>query len=271
MGQLSLEAGVMGAISALMGIGLALVALRFMSGALAEAPFWVSFDATPRTLTFSVVLALLITAVCGVAPALKATRHDVRSVLSGSEFSMSRFGAIMMVGQMALSIALLSGALVMAQSLWSAAGQELDLPDNQVLTAQITRPAETTTEPAPKTVAEAISEMSGVLASGTSDHLPRYDAPAVTVEIAGAEPNNEGLATRSIVSPGYLESLEARLLAGRLLNVGDYSVLKRTETNITGANVAVVNEPFVRRFFAEDNPIGQAVPANRATRGTTVD
>jgi hypothetical protein len=50
------------------------------------------------------------------------------------------------------------------------------------------------------------------------------------------------------VSPGYLETLQIPLLAGRDFNAGD------TETS---PKVALVNQTFVHRFFANTDPIGK--------------
>jgi len=56
------------------------------------------------------------------------------------------------------------------------------------------------------------------------------------------------------VSPGYFETLGIKLVAGRTFGPGDE----------TGAPpVAIVNEAFVRRYFPDQNPVGQRVEVGR--------
>ncbi len=255
--QLTLESALMGSLAAALGTGCAVVALRWIDAAITEAPYWIDLTASPRTFGFAILVALLVAAVCGALPALRATRVSLQQTIAsgGQAFDVSRFGAAMMVTQMALAVALLSGALVMARGLWSAAGSDLELPDQQVLTAQITTPPPSADDerlPAPERVARAIAEIPGVLASGTADHLPRYDAPASAIEVEARGGNGAlgaaGQATRAMVSEGFLESLRARLVAGRLLVPEDFA--------IDAGAVTVVNEPFVARFFGGSNPVG---------------
>lgn len=82
-------------------------------------PFWVDFTASPRTILFVVCATLLAAGVGGVMPGLKATRRDMSATLAAtSRGASSTFGwasELMVAVQVALSIALLNGALVMAR------------------------------------------------------------------------------------------------------------------------------------------------------------
>jgi len=55
---------------------------------------------------------------------------------------------------------------------------------------------------------------------------------------------------RNVISPGYLPLMHIPLLEGRNFTVQD---------NENAPAVMIVNEAFVRRFFAERNPIGTKI------------
>ncbi len=69
---------------------------------------------------FVVVLTLLVSVVSGLLPALRVTRHDLRNTLhAGRGFAFGGFGkvgAFLLVVEIALSVALLNGAVTMARA-----------------------------------------------------------------------------------------------------------------------------------------------------------
>ena len=256
--QLTVEAAVLALGAAALGWFVGARILHWIDAALVERPYWIDFTPQASTAAAAAACALLITALCGLQPALGATRGRARTV-RGARFTsldLGPAGAALMVTQMALSIALLSGALLMARSFQSTTTRQLDLPDEKVLTAQIVVPETADVGGAParssvahpmRTVAEALRELPGVEAVGTADFLPRHDAAGVQVEIEGRAPVDLP-ASRARVTPGFLDALEATVLAGRLLDERDW-------TDGTPRSV-VVNEPFVDRFFGGASPLG---------------
>ena len=74
----------------------------------------------PRIVAFVVFLTLLVSAVSGLLPALRVTRHDLRNTLqAGRGFAFGGFGragAVLLVVEIALSVALLNGAVTMARA-----------------------------------------------------------------------------------------------------------------------------------------------------------
>ena len=66
------------------------------------------------------MLTLLVSAVSGLLPALRVTRHDLRNTLYGGRgFAFGGFGkagALLLVVEIALSVALLNGAVTMARA-----------------------------------------------------------------------------------------------------------------------------------------------------------
>lgn len=255
VGQLFFETLVLGSIAAILGLLSAYAALRYIRGSFEGWPFWVTLVPNPRIVAFVVVLTLLVSAVAGLFPALRVTRHDLRNTLqAGRGFAFGGFGkagAFLLVVEIALSIALLNGAVTMARAFNSFVSEIPALPNNQVVTAHMGRV--NSPELRDKIVAAAAA-LPGVSAAGAGQLLPRlYPSPRLTsVESVGDETPRAPQATPShAVGNGYLEAIGARTLAGRLFVASDFS---------TGAApVAVVNEPFVEKFFGGRNPIGRRI------------
>ena len=120
VGQLFFETLLLGSIAAAIGLVGAYAALRYIKGSLEGWPFWVTLDPNPRIVAFVVLLTLLVSVVTGLFPALRVTRHDLRNSLqAGRGFAaggFGRVGAVLLVVEIALSVALLNGAVTMARA-----------------------------------------------------------------------------------------------------------------------------------------------------------
>jgi len=110
----------------------------------------------------------------------------------------------------------------------------------------------------------AMRALPGVVSAGAASHLPRLDPmtmPIAIDSIDGQSPALNGAAPATEVSDGFLESIGGRTLAGRLFAHTDY---------LDGAApVAIVNQPFVERFFNGRSPMGARVKLLAADAGGT--
>ncbi|HWI20255.1 MAG TPA: FtsX-like permease family protein, partial [Vicinamibacterales bacterium] len=255
VGQLFFETLLLGGIAAVMGLSAAYGLLQYFRRSLEGWPFWVTLEPNPRVVAFVVFLTLLVSVVSGLLPALRVTRHDLRNTLqAGRGFAaggFGRIGAVLMIVEIALSIALLNGAVTMGRAFNAYFNEIPALPQNQILTAQLGRIR------APETrdqIVAAARALPGVIAAGAGQQLPRLYPPprAVVVEPIGDEPVMAPRpAPGHAVSDGFLEAIGARATSGRLLNAGDFGP--------GSAPVAVVNEPFVSKFLEGRNPIGRRI------------
>ena len=175
---------------------------------------------------FVVVLTLLVSAVSGLLPALRVTRHDLRNTLHGGRgFAFGGFGkagALLLVVEIALSVALLNGAVTMARAFNAYYDDIPALPKNQILTAHLGRIP--IAELRDRVVAAA-RELPGVIAAGAGQQLPRlYPPPRPTaVEPIGDEPAMAPQpAPGHAVGHGFLEAIGARAVSGRLFDATDF-------------------------------------------------
>ena len=267
VGQLTLEMAVLGLMAAVLAGTAAHYATRWLDGLMIELPFWIEIAAGPRTLAFLAALTLLVILVGGTFPALRATagvtaRRLQQASRSGTGRGLGRTGAAMMVTEMALSVALLTAALVLAQGFSSYVERDFGLPEGKVLTARLWAPqptaesSDSALRPLPQRIADALEGLPGVRAAGVGSHLPRADAGEQRVvlddgpstAVAGGTPFSAPVAW---VLPGYFDTLDAAPTLGR-----DFESL---DLEPGAPAVALVNQPFVDRHLAGRNPIGRRI------------
>ena len=212
---------------------------------ISDIPFWMTFDPTIRTMAFVVALAVLVSVVSGLGPALKVTSVNLNGALHahGRGSAAGGFGSVgrVLVVEVALSVALLNCALVTARALASYIDDIPALPKGQVLTARLS--GEESKETRDRLLA-AIRALPGVLSAGAASHLPRLDPIAMPIVIEPLDGQSQALigsAPATEVSDGFLESIGGRPMAGRSFTANDFLA--------GAAPVAIVNTAFCRSFL----------------------
>jgi putative ABC transport system permease protein len=250
IGQISAEVSILSLSAAAIGLTASQVALAWVRRTLTDIPFWIDFTAGPRTMAFAVGAAVLAAAIAGIAPALKATRRDPSAALASSGRTASagigRTTTILVALQVAVSIALLNGALVMARGVEGYMHPTVNVPQGEVLTARLW--SETATADA---IVDAVSRIPGVTAAGAGTSLPGLSPDVRMTEIDASA--TSAAAARSVpvvgVRRAFFETLGGRIEAGRTFTAADFS---------PGAvPVAIVNRPFASKFFGSANPVGR--------------
>ena len=251
VGQIFGEVLLLGGAAAALGLVASQLFLAWMTRTLTDMPFWVRFDASPRTMLFVVAATLLAAGVSGALPALRATRRDPAQALATTSRHTSagagRLGAWMIALQVALSVALLDGALVLARGVADYGRVSLPVPSAEVLTASVQAPGSS-----PAAIVSALAALPGVTAAGAADSLPGMSPAARRTALQRSPGEAEAPARPAPVvaaEPGFFATLGAAPVAGRLFVPGDLEA---------GAPlVAVVNEPFVRKFLGGGNALGR--------------
>ncbi len=197
VGQLFVEALLLSGVSAALGLALLAFSLRQINASIlamaGRLPFWMSLDLTADGVIYIVALAMLAAAIVGVVPALKATGHQVHTGLqglspgSGSRMQMGRLWTLLIVMQVALTVALLPTAMSQAWRALRFRTGDAGFASQEFLTARIVLDRASTA---------ASSD------AGERVFLSRYGAAHAELERRlGAEPAVNGV-TFSMVSPG---------------------------------------------------------------------
>jgi putative ABC transport system permease protein len=215
-------------------------------------------------LLFAVGISLLATLFCGLAPALHAIRGDLQRSLAssgvnvGAVFQHSRFRSALVIGQVALSLVLLTGAGLLARSFFSLARVDLGVRPETVFTGDVHFP-----KGRYKKVDEKVQFFSrllprlhaipGVVNETELIGMPLLFSPDGDVTIPGKPHKDKWMTRVDLCSEGYFSTLGLHLLRGRLLTADDM---------LSSHRVAVVNESLARRYFAGEDPIGRQIKFN---------
>jgi putative ABC transport system permease protein len=250
--QLLSESALLAIAGAVCGGFLAAVLSRFLLTFIAtpDNPVFLDMPMDWRVLAFTAGLAALTTILFGLAPALRARNVSVGAVLKADGRGMTagrkrfRFQRILVASQVALSLVLLAGALLFARSLRNLMMRDPGFQQDGVLVTDIdfTRLKLTAERQDPFTndLLERIRAIPGVAAAAASNRSPLNGNTSNdwVLDDKGGHPN--GAAFEDYVSPGYFQTIENPMLAGRDFNLDDTA---------NSARVAVVSQTFVKKFL----------------------
>jgi predicted permease len=260
--QLLLESGVLAAAGVVASVPVALLTLR---GVLALSPGWVVDNLTIRidraSLLFAAAAALATVVLFGLAPAVRATRANLASVIKGQApqavggRGTARFRVALATAQIALSTLLLGLAGLFTQSLANVARVDLGMNVDSLVSFSIAPrlsgySAERTTQLFDRIERElaAVPGVTSVASSGIRVIANETSTYGLSVDgfAHGAGVSTD--ASMNVVSPRFFETLGVPLLAGRDFTGADRLGASRT---------AIVNQAFVRKFRLGDAPLGK--------------
>jgi len=213
-------------------------------------------------LAFAVGLALVVTLVFGALPLLRGVPNLVGALREGGRGATPgrrrvRMRQVLVAGQVALAVVLLSGAGLMLRSFAAMRAIDPGFRAENLLTFEIGLPGGD--YPNREAVVAFHSELlarldalPGVVSAGAVTCLPLCGSWAGSIVQVEGRPHREGelppvVAVRR-VSPGYLETLGTPVLAGRTLERAD-------QERRTGA--AVINAAMAEAYWPGEDPLGR--------------
>jgi len=215
-------------------------------------------------LLFAIGISLVATVLCGMAPAFHIIRGDLQRRLAstgvnvGAVFQHSRFRSGLVIGQVALSLILLTGAGLIARSFFALTRVDLGVQPKNIFTADVHFPKGRYTKAEEKVafferLLPQLHTIPGVVSETELIGVPVFFAPSGDVTIPGKAHKDRWNSQVELCSEGYFSTLNLHLLRGRLLTEGDIQSARR---------VTVVSENLARRFFAGEDPIGKQIKFN---------
>jgi predicted permease len=257
---------------------------------------WVGLNGLVRTVPVSVappgltrlgidapalVFALALAVACGLLialwPSLRFARPDLTDELREGVRSQSTHGAsgserlrrALVVVELALSIVLLTAAGLLFRSEANIAKAPVGLSPDHVLTLGVQLPTEVDGRRVESRgyfdrLASALARVPGVTSAGGVAFLPLsgsgWSSSMFQVEGRPSMTGTGGTRTQ-VVTPGYFATFKIPIPRGRAF----------TDADADSAHVVgIVNETLVRRFFANDDPIGRVLSLANGTRLTVV-
>jgi len=211
-----------------------------------------------RVFAFTAGVASGATVLFGLMPALRATRiapgEAMKAGGRGATADRQRFGMrrVLVVSQVAFSLVLLVGALLFTQSLRNLLNVDLGFRRTGMLVTDVdltqlnlgARHLSFKRE-----LLERIRSTPGVDSAAEAAIVPISGSSSNrTVWMEGSDLSQAKSPWFDWVSPGFFQTMETPLLAGRDFNDRDTP---------NSPKVAIVNEAFVRQFAAGANPLGK--------------
>jgi predicted permease len=290
--QMFVEALVLGGAASVVGLAAAQIALNdwgrpFLEVNLGRLPFWYNLNLSPVTVLFALALTVLGSAIAGVVPALKVTRHmGARLKQATAGAGGLQFGGIwtaVIVMQVAITTAFPAIVYVEQWQLRHIQAFDAGFAAGEYLAAPLSMESPGTTFASSlEELRRRVAAEPGVSGVTFADWLPRVpdraerrielsDDPNV-VNSSGSKPDATGVArppNRWVrvgrIESSYFEVLQTPILAGRAFTAADL---------VPGANVAIVDRGFVDEVLQGRNPIGQQIrfaqdPSEAAVKGAT--
>jgi predicted permease len=260
------ESLVLSVLGTIFGVLLGYWALRAIVASLTHViPVWLSFKLDFRFVFFAALLAAVVTGLSGLIPALQAARGidlyaSVRTLGTGTTHAQGRLRVLnaIVVGQIALALALLIGAGLFLQSLHRAQAVDPGFRPGGLLTYQIPLPIgpyfdEQKRQRFFEQHLEKVRALPGVEHATICNSLPCAFLNTVAFEVEGMpEPDRSGsdhAASKCSVMPDYFETMAITLVSGRLFSAWD----NRREAE----RCVVIDESCARRFWPNAEALGQ--------------
>jgi putative ABC transport system permease protein len=218
-----------------------------------------------RVFAFTLGLSVLTGIVFGLMPAVTASKPDLIHALRNSRshgrmsFGLRSFRGWLVVTELALAVVLLLGAGLLVRSFNNLLAIDLGFDRHNVLTARISLPRSIYKEPTQtqafyEDLLQRLQSLPGVESAGMINHTPLSGFGIIAFTgIEGQPPVDQkkdlpiGIGS---VSPEYFRTMKIPLLSGRTYDARD-----RTD----GPKVAIVNQAFAKRYFANGDPLGKRV------------
>jgi putative ABC transport system permease protein len=253
--QLLTESVLLAVIGAALGVAAAHWGLEALLSTAPESIRGAQVRIDRTVLGFAAAAAMGTALVFGLLPALRASRSDLVHPLKTTPHH--RLGAALVAAQVALSIVLLASAGLLLRSFAQVLQAPAGFESEGVLAATVSLagPAYDDHDDARiryfTEAIKAVSALPGVDSVGAVDVLPSTGSNDRSYEIESyqprpgePQPENQFHAT----GKGYFQTLRIPLLNGRDFADSD---------DARAAEVAVVNQAWVRRYFPGRDPLGQ--------------
>lgn len=225
------------------------------------------------TVAYSVVVSMAAAILVSLVPIGRVWQITATGVLKGAAQGITRnprgkyLAAILVAGQMALAIVLLSGAGVLVRSLWNVVGARTGVRDPEnVLIGFVRLSSDTYPNAGSETryfgqLEARFRTLPGVRDVSVSSTIPVGSGDLRTFEIEGrpSAPNGGDAAQFLSAGPHYFRVMGVATISGRAFEARD---------DADAPPVAIVNRSFAARYFPGEPPIGRRLrAADRNRRG----
>jgi len=214
-------------------------------------------------LGFAIVAGVATAVLCGLVPALRASRADVMDVLravgrTGALRGGRRLRSGVVVAEVALSFILLIGAGLMLRSVIALSAIEPGYDPNHLLTFILPAQARDAEQRAVfmDEVQQRLRAIPGVVGASAVTPLP-LDGLLIAgrwgTGAAAADPTKYRQANFHGVIPGYFETMRTRLIAGRMFTAADNQIDQKSDL----PRQIIIDDQLAALAFPGKSAVGQ--------------
>jgi predicted permease len=209
-------------------------------------------------LVFTLICSLLTGVLCGLVPALQASRQNLSDTIkegggqSASSSKHHRARGLLVISEIALAIILLIGAGLLIKSFLRLQEVNPGFYTENNLALRLSLPRQAYNQPSQvlafyEQLLHQINNLPGVLSAGAVSHLPMSGSDSSShVGLEGSkEPVHSQIRT---ATPDYFRAMGIPLLKGRTFEAQDAS-----DSN----QVVIIDETMAKAFFPNEDPIGR--------------
>ena len=271
--QVVTESLLLSVIGCIAGVVLAVIGVRTLVALIpGELPRLASIAVDARALGFAVLISMVVGlafGLLGTIRLLKARPGDALKAAAGTGIDVARhrLSNAVVVAQVALSVILLTGAVLLAATFVKLRGIPVGFDTDNIVTVQL--PLSAATFGSAPAVArldhdliERIGAIPGVASVTTASSIPLERGPNFIFGIEGEPPEKVNYVELRPIGPDYFRTLGIPLRAGRGLSTASGAEDSRP--------VVVVNEALARLFGGSADALGRRIIIGRATPGEDV-
>jgi predicted permease len=161
----------------------------------------------------------------------------------------------LVIAEVAISIVLLVGAGLTMRAFWQTVNLDFGFDPSRILSMQLAFPrgVQHTAEEQGlifRRVFDRVQNLPGVVAASISISIPPFGGNSTNIDILGKPHSEDWTSMFDLCSEGYFDTMQLRLLRGRVFSRGDMDSAK---------HMAVVTQAFATKYFADSDPIGQQI------------
>jgi predicted permease len=250
-----------GALGLLCADGAMQVLLRLISkDMLAYMPYLGGIGLNAHVVAFAGIISLLAAVLFAMTPVLRLPLAHLREGLTEGGRSSAgtfwrRFGANLVVLELAVAVVLLVGAGLLGKSFYKLLHVELGFQPDHLATVQVVLP-QTTYAKDPQVVAVSrqilarVSSLPGVKSAALTTMLPvSGNGNTNWIRFVGKPYNGEhNEVNQREVSSDYFKTLQAKLVKGRIFT---------DDEDASKPQVTVINKALARLYFPGEDPVGK--------------
>ena len=213
-----------------------------------------------RVIGYNLAAVLFTGALFGLIPALRLSRVDLQTNLKDKTrggSSRTQFRNLLVVGQVAAALMLMTGAGLLIRSLSQLSLVDLGFQPDHLISMRITPlPAKYDNDTLRQvqfgqTIIRNLSTLPGLRSAAITTNLPFQGNPRYTMYVEGGPPATVATAPVTdyfAVTPAYFETMKIPLIDGRAFTDAD---------DLNAPHVVIVNESFVRSHIPDGRAVGK--------------